>query len=55
MENEEAEKKYIKKKIGATTYEVSVNYKETSTESVQDKLRRIILNDTSNVENHDND
>lgn len=54
MENEKS-KKYIKKKIGTTTYEVSVNYKETSTEGVQEKLRRIILSDTENMENRQND
>lgn len=54
MENEKS-KKYIKKKIGTTTYEVSVNYKETSTEGVQEKLRRIILSDTENMKDRQND
>lgn len=39
----------IMRKIGKTTYEVSLHFSKTSTENVQDKLRRIILNDCNGV------
>lgn len=41
----------IKKKIGKTTYEVSLHFNKNSTENVQDKLRRIILNDSNIMKN----
>lgn len=35
-----------KRKIGKTTYIVSLYFNNDSTENVQDKLRRIIINDS---------
>ena len=35
----------IQKKIGATTYEVTIHFSKTSKETVDDKLKRLILND----------
>lgn len=35
----------IRKTIGNTTYEVSVHFSQSSTESAHDKLKRIIIND----------
>ena len=34
------------KKIGKTTYEVIVHFNENATETVQDKLKRIMLRET---------
>lgn len=41
----------VKRKIGKTTYEVSLHFSNISTENVQDKLRRIILNDCNSLKN----
>ena len=35
----------IRKTIGNTTYEISVHFSQSSTESAHDKLKRIIIND----------
>ena len=33
------------RKIGKTTYQVSVHFSETSKETLDDKIKRLILND----------
>lgn len=38
----------IKRKIGKATYIVSLHFSKDSIENVQDKLRRIIINDCMN-------
>ncbi len=38
----------IKRKIGKTTLIASLHFNKNSTETVQDKLRRIIINDFMN-------
>ncbi len=35
----------LEKKIGKTTYLVELHFSETSTQSVEDKLKRVILHD----------
>lgn len=35
----------IRKKIGKASYDVSLYFSKTSTETVHDKLKRIIVND----------
>lgn len=39
----------IKKKIGTTTYEVSMHFSTLSKESIEDKIERLIQNDCSNL------
>lgn len=39
----------IKKKIGMTTYEVSMHFSSTSKESMEDKIERLIQNDYENL------
>ena len=34
------------KKIGKTTYKVRVHFSQTSTETMSDKIKRLILNDS---------
>ena len=34
------------KKIGRTTYKVRVHFSQTSTETMSDKIKRLILNDS---------
>ncbi len=41
----------IRKTIGRTVFEVTLHFSSTSTENPYDKLRRIILNDCTNLEN----
>ena len=46
------------KKIGKATYEVVVHFNESAAETMQDKLRRIMLRETeheSNEKNNKND
>lgn len=38
----------LKRKVGTATYEISLYFSKASTENVQDKLRRIIINDYMN-------
>ncbi len=42
------EPRMTKIKIGTATYEISLYFSKTSDENVQDKLRRIIINDFVN-------
>lgn len=35
----------FRKKIGSTTYEVLTHFSKTSTETLKDKVKRLILND----------
>ena len=37
-------------KIGKTTYQVSVHFSETSTETFDDKIKRLMLNDLASLE-----
>lgn len=37
----------ILKRIGSTTYEVSVHFSQTSKETVNDKIARLIKNETA--------
>ena len=38
----------VKKKIGNTTYEVVVHFSETSKETMEDKIKRMMKNDVLN-------
>lgn len=40
----------IRKKIGRTTYEVSMYFSESSKESLEDKINRLIQNDCSDLQ-----
>ena len=42
-----SEPQTIEKKIGMTTYEVSLYFSKTSTESMSDKVMRLLENDLS--------
>lgn len=44
----------IKKCIGRTAYEVTLHFSSTSTEKPYDKLKRIILNDCTNLKKSTN-
>ena len=37
----------LQKRIGSTTYEVSVHFSTTSTETIEDKILRLISNDAA--------
>jgi len=37
------------KKIGKTTYKVRVHFSQTSTETMSDKIKRLILNDSEKI------
>jgi len=37
------------KRIGSTTYEVSVHFSQTSKETVNDKIARLIKNETADI------
>lgn len=43
----------IRKKIGKTTYEVTLHFSSTSTENPYDKLKRIILNNCTDRNSSD--
>ena len=38
----------FREKIGSTIYEVTVHFSETNKETMDDKLKRLILNDSAN-------
>lgn len=38
----------FKMKIGGTTYEVITHFSKTSTQTLKDKIKRLILNDYAN-------
>jgi hypothetical protein len=44
-ETEEQTPYMITRKIGSMTYKVGVHFSKTSKETLQDKMKRIILND----------
>lgn len=44
----------IRKRIGRTVFEVTLHFSSTSTENPYDKLKRIILNDSTEPENCSN-
>ena len=37
------------KKIGKTTYRVKIHFSETSKETMSDKIKRLILNDSEKI------
>ena len=41
------EAKTITKRIGSTTYEVSVHFNKTSTETLEDKILRLVRSDAA--------
>ena len=45
----EAEQPDIMKKIGKTTYRVTIHFSETSKETMSDKIKRLILNDSEKI------
>ena len=47
-----AEPPVLVKKIGNTTYNVVVHFSETSKETLEDKVKRLILNDCVNGTNN---
>lgn len=55
MENNEKNEKdtnnRFTKKIGKTTYQVTVHFSETSKETLQDKINRLIKNECSDMGN----
>lgn len=45
----EAERPALVKKIGKTTYKVRVHFSTTSTETMSDKIKRMLKNEISNM------
>jgi hypothetical protein len=41
---------YFSRKIGNTTFVVSVSFSETATESIEDKILRLVASDSQNKE-----
>ena len=46
---ERAESHILRKRIGSTTYEVSVRFSETSKETLEDKILRLIEHEAQNA------
>lgn len=46
---------WMRKSIGRTAYDVTLHFSSTSTENPYDKLKRIILNDCTNLKKIPND
>jgi hypothetical protein len=47
-ERKRAKPRKLRKRIGSTTYEVSIHFSETSTETIEDKILRMIERETDN-------
>ena len=45
----EAPQPVMIKKIGKTTYHVKIHFSETSKETMSDKIKRLILNDSEKI------
>lgn len=45
----EATQPVMVKKIGKTTYRVKIHFSETSKETMSDKIKRLILNDSEKI------
>ena len=45
----EAEQPALVKKIGKTTYKVRIHFSTTSTETMSDKIKRMLKNEVSNM------
>ena len=45
----EAPQPVMVKKIGKTTYRVKIHFSETSKETMSDKIKRLILNDSEKI------
>ena len=45
----EAPQRVMVKKIGKTTYRVTIHFSETSKETMSDKIKRLILNDCERI------
>lgn len=45
----EAPQHVMVKKIGKTTYRVKIHFSETSKETMSDKIKRLILNDSEKI------
>ncbi len=45
----EAQQSVMIKKIGKTTYRVKIHFSETSNETMSDKIKRLILNDSEKI------
>ena len=45
----EAPQLVMVKKIGKTTYRVKIHFSETSKETISDKIKRLILNDSEKI------
>ena len=45
----EAPQPVMVKKIGKTTYRVTIHFSETSKETMSDKIKRLILNDSEKI------
>ena len=45
----EAQQPVMIKKIGKTTYRVKIHFSETSKETMSDKIKRLILNDSEKI------
>jgi hypothetical protein len=45
---ERAKPRKLRKRIGSTTYEVSIHFSETSTETLEDKILRLIEREAEN-------
>ena len=48
-ENDHAEPMKFSKRIGSTTYVVAVHFSQTSSETIEDKLFRLIEREVENV------
>lgn len=46
---QEAPQPVMIKKIGKTTYRVKIHFSETSKETMSDKIKRLILNDSEKI------
>lgn len=46
---QENERPALVKKIGKTTYRVRVHFSDTSTETMSDKIKRMLRNEVSNM------
>jgi len=47
--NAYAEPLMLRKRIGSTTFEISVNFSQTSRETMQDKIQRLIKREAEDI------
>ena len=49
MSEQEDEHRVLVKKIGKTTYRVTIHFSTTSLETMSDKIKRLIMNDCGKI------